>query len=214
MLLASEERRQIARLFNFLLQGEQLAFDCATRQAQLFQQTAASRFLLSQARQEATHVRIFKAGIGILAPRGVGEPLGKVAMARYRSLLGSALDKGEQAESLLGMQIILEGLGDIALHRISAGIPARGLAFHRVRQLLVVQEDAHHRFGLRQFQNLMALQPDEADTIYRRAEDYLALAEELVCSIRPLFEYFDEDPRDYISELQRSIPQKPSLTVT
>ena len=41
MLLASEERLQIARLFNFLLQGEQLAFDCATKQVELFEDAAS-----------------------------------------------------------------------------------------------------------------------------------------------------------------------------
>ena len=206
-LLTTDERKQIARLFNFLLQGEQLAFDCATRQAKIFPDQSSRRFLLSQARQEAFHAKIFKAGIGILMPRGIGDAMGKKSMQDYRRLLESALDRGDAAESLLAMQIILEGLGDIALNRISAGIPDRGLNFKRVRQLVVGQEDAHHSFGLRRFEQLLNSNTVRLSELSLRADDYLELAGKLVTSVAPLFEYFEEDPKEYLQELLQTIPQ-------
>ena len=206
MLLASEERFQIARLFNFLLQGEQLAFDCATKQADLFQDPLSKRFLRAQAHQEALHVKILKAGIGILVPRGVGEPIAKSAMADYRRLLEAALDRGDASESLLGMQIILEGLGDITLNRISAGFSTRGLTFRRVRQLIVGQEDAHHSFGLRRFQHMMSTQPNKLNRMRHQSELYLEVVDNLLQTLTPLFEYFEEDPREYLDELQLMIP--------
>ncbi len=206
MLLATEERKQIARLFNFLLQGEILAFDCATQQSKLFEDQVSRRFLKAQARQEATHAKIFKAGIGILAPRGIGDPIANSQMLQYRRLLQSSLDKGDRAASLLGMQIILEGLGDITLNRIRKGFHSRGLTFRRVRQLIVGQEDAHHTFGVRCFQKLSVLPTHNVTSLCQQHDLYLELIDNLLLSLTPFFEYFEEDPREYLAELLDMIP--------
>ncbi|NKB36102.1 MAG: hypothetical protein GKR93_02885 [Gammaproteobacteria bacterium] len=213
MLPASDERKQIARLFNFLLMGEQLAHDCARRQSLIFEDTPSRRFLQAQARQEALHAKIFKAGIGILAPRGIGEPLAQTEMSQYRSLLESALDRGDKLESLLGMQILLEGMGDVALKRISSGFASRNLAFNRVRKLIVGQEDAHHNFGLRRFQQLIGSQASEWQGMRYQSELYLEVLNNMLHTLQPFFEFFDEHAEDYIDELQGMLPANMKLAV-
>jgi hypothetical protein len=204
--LASEERRQIARLFNFLLQGEQLAFDCASKQSMIFDDRISRRFLKAQARQEALHAKIFKAGIGILTPRGIGEPLAKKQMNEYRRLLEANLEHGHRAESLLGMQIIFEGLGDITLTRISDGFPTRGLAFRRVRHLIVGQEDAHHSFGLRRFQQELGSTNRDINKLIHQSQLHLEVLDTILIAIRSFFEYFEEDAGEYLGELIAMMP--------
>ena len=206
MRLASEERRQISRLFNFLLQGEQLAFDCASKQSIIFENDVSRRFLKAQARQEALHTKIFKAGIGILTPRGSGEPIAKRQMNDYRKLLDSNLERGHRAESLLGMQIIFEGLGDIALTRISDGFPTRGLAFRRVRHLIVGQEDVHHSFGLRRFQQELGSTNRDINKLNHQSQLHLEVLDTILIAVKPFFEYFEEDSGEYMGELLSMMP--------
>jgi hypothetical protein len=207
VFLLPTEHRQIARLFDFLLQGEQLAFDCASAQMHLFEDRASRNFLHNQARQEKFHYRVFKSGIGILAPKGISGTPGTREMQSYRRLLEAALKRGDRAETLLGMQVLLEGLGDVTLQHIGAGFERRRLQFpcRRVRHLVAGQEDAHHSFGLRRLRTLMQEEP-AAEAIARRSQDYLELIEKLLGSVAVLFEYFDEDPELYKKEFQQSLP--------
>jgi len=206
-LFLQAERRQIARLFDFLLQGERLAFDCSRAQAALFDDRASRRFLLNQARQERFHYRVFEAGIGILAPKGISATPGRREMQDYRRLLEAAWRRGDRAETLLGMQVLLEGLGDVGLAHICAGFEHRGLGLlcRRVRHLVAGQEDAHHSFGLRRLRSLL---PDRAaeEALAPRAQDYLDLLDRLFDSLAELFLFFDENPLVYKREFHDSLP--------
>ena len=207
MFLPADERQQISRLFAFLLQGEQLAYDCASKQALLFDDKPSQKFLKNQARQERFHCQVFKSGVGILTPRGVSNIPGKKEMQAYGQLLTEALERGDQAESLLGMQIIMEGLGDVAVKHISAGFDYRDIGFmcRRVRHLILGQEDAHHAFGVQRFNSLYADQP-MPDHLIQRSQDYLELLESLMHSVSELFEYFDESAELYIDEFYDDLP--------
>lgn len=207
MFLLPSEHHQVARLFDFMLEGEQLAFDCASAQARLFDDRASQRFLRNQARQEKFHYRVFKCGIGILAPKGISGTPGKPEMQAYRRLLEEAIRRGERTETLLGMQTLLEGLGDVTLRRIGSGFDGRGLHFlcRRVRRLVSGQEDAHHSFGLRRLQSLAQDAP-AAEALARRGQDYLELIDQLLVSVSGLFEFFDEDPELYRQEFVRGLP--------
>lgn len=207
MLIAADERKQIASLFSFLMQGEHLAMDCARWQAKIFSDPHSRRFLVNQAKQENFHAKVFKAGIGLLAPKGAGEVLAQRPMREYRRLLEEALERGDCMESLLGMQVILEGLGDVTLDRISAGFPARGAGFQRVRHLILGQEDAHHEFGIKRLHQLIQLQQHIPEHLLTRAEDYLSLTEQMMLELAPLFDYFDEDPAEYIAAQHEGLPQ-------
>ena len=207
MFLAVDERQQIARLFAFLLQGERLALDCTSQQATLFNDKASRKFLSNQARQEKFHCQVFKAGIGIVAPRGVSNIPGGKEMQAYRRLLTEAWEWGNQAETLLGMQIILEGLGDVAIRHINAGFELRkvGSMRRRVRYLILAQEDAHHAFGLQRFKASIG---DEfvPDYLIQRSQDYLNLLESLMSSVSDLFFHFDEQAEQYTKEFYADLP--------
>ena len=212
ILIPDEERKNIARLFNLLAQGEHIAMNCAARQAELAD-PVSRRFFLNQAKQELFHAKAFKAGIAILAPRGVGEPIGEKAMTQYGQLINSALDRGDLLESLLGMQIILEGLGDVALNRMSHAIPDEGAVFRHVYRLIVGQEDAHHRFGLRQFQRHVESKDGVPEHIYQHGEHYLELINDILFSVQPLLEYFDEESQDFLDELLQIVPRRDSVNL-
>ena len=207
MLRLPAERRQIARLFDFLLQAEQLAFNCASRQIRLFEDTASQNFLRNQAKQEKFHYRVFKSAIGILAPRGIAGTPGIKIIRQYNRLLEEALVHGDQAETLLGMQVLLEGMGNVAIKRIDSGFEPRNLDFLccRVRHLISGQEDAHHGFGIRRLQQCLDGAPAPGRLI-TRSQDYLELLEQLLVSVADLFDNFDEDPRDYLDEFYQTLP--------
>jgi len=207
MFIQPGEHQQIARLFDFILQGEQLAFDCASRQIRLFDDRTSQKFLRNQARQEKFHCRVFKSGIGILAPRGVSDTRSTKAMLAYRRLLEEALERGNQAETLLGMQVLLEGLGDVTVKHIGDGFNHRKLQYlcQRVRHLITGQEDAHHSFGIKRLQQCLegAAVPD---SLLGRGQDYLELIGQLLASVADLFEHFDEDPQQYKDEFYQNLP--------
>jgi hypothetical protein len=207
MILLPGKHQHTARLFHFLLQGEQLAFDCASQQIRLFEDRASRNFLRNQARQEKFHLRVFKSGIGVLAPRGISGAPGVKAMGTYRRLLEEALGRGDRAETLLGLQVLLEGLGDVTVKHIDSGFGHRKLEFlcRRIRHLITAQEDAHHSFGIKRLQQCFAGAP-LPEHIISRSEDYLELLEQLVNSCADLFAHFDEDPRQYREEFYQDLP--------
>ena len=93
------------------LLGEQLAGDMAARQAALAPAPKLGRFLQTQAHQEAFHAVVFQGVIHWLAPRGLRMPPRHPSMERYRGLMESALARGDLAESLLALQVLLEAMG-------------------------------------------------------------------------------------------------------
>jgi hypothetical protein len=121
-------------------------------------------------------------------------------------MLEAALSRGDLAESLLGMQIILEGFGEVTLARISQGFSSRGFAFHRVRHLVARQEDAHHSFGLHYLRQMTADYKEIPPRLMERGRHYFALTDELMASVATLFEYFDEDALEYGAALRQSLP--------
>lgn len=202
MFIAMDQRAQIARLFRFLILGERLAQDCATNQAWLAPTTASKRFFRAQSNQEAFHVKVLEKAVRWLSPRGEHVSVALKPMEDYRRLIDEALRRQRLAETVLAQQVILEGLGEFVFERISEGISERGLGFKRIRQLLLRQELAHHRFGMRYMERL-----SDPDSILKdRAQDYLGLGLTMLDELHDLLEYFDEDPELYVTGLYRNMP--------
>jgi len=206
MFIAPDGKRQTARLFSFLMQGERLAFACAGAQAKIFSDSKIRRFFANQARHEHFHAQVLKAGIGILMPKGVDKPMVSAAMNHYGRLLAEAFARNDPMETLLGMQVVLEGLGDVTLQRLDAGFPARGGGFRRVRKIILGQEDAHHGFGVRQLERYVHERGEVPEHLLNRTQDFLQLSGEMLMEVSPLFEYFNEDPEDYILDLKKKLP--------
>lgn len=206
MLVHADEKVPIARLLTFLEHGERLAHACAKAQAVLVQDPGHRRFLLGQARQEAIHAMVFQGAIAWLAPRYLGNAPVLPALEDYRKLLFEALSRKDLIESVLAEQVILEGLGEAILSRIEAGLVKRAAPYGRLRRILLYQEEAHHGFGQRMLERAMAEGQTDAMTLCRRAQDYLALTEQMVLALGDLFESIAEDPAAWADDVKKFLP--------
>jgi len=206
VLVRPDEKTPIARLLTFLEHGERLANECAKAQAALVLDSGSRRFLLSQARQEAAHAVVFQGAIAWLAPRHLGDAPFLPALEEYREVLNDALARQDVLETFLAEQVILEGLGEAILTRIEEGLVRRAAPFGRLRRILLQQEEAHHGFGRRMLERAMAEGWTDAETLRRRAQDYLALTDRMVLTLSDLFESIAEDPTAWAQDVRRFLP--------
>jgi GNAT superfamily N-acetyltransferase len=206
VLVRPDEKTPIARLLTFLEHGERLANECAKAQAGLAPDSGSRRFLLSQARQEAAHAVVFQGAIAWLAPRHLGDAPFLPALEEFRRMLNDALARQDLLETFLAEQVILEGLGEAILTRIEEGLSKRAAPFGRLRRILLQQEEAHHGFGRRMLERAMAEGRTDAETLRRRAQDYLALTDRMVLTLSDLFESIAEDPTAWAQDVRKFLP--------
>jgi GNAT superfamily N-acetyltransferase len=207
VLVRPDEQVPIARLLTFLEHGERMANECAKAQAALAPDVGSRRFLLSQARQEAAHAVVFQGAIAWLAPRHLGDAPFLPALEEYRTRLNDALARQDLLETFLAEQVILEGLGEAILTRIEEGLAKRAAPFGRLRRILLQQEEAHHGFGRRMLERAMAERRTDAETLRLRAQDYLALTDQIVLTLSDLFESIAEDPTAWAQDVRKFLPE-------
>jgi hypothetical protein len=207
MLVHHDEKVPIARLLTFLEHGERLANQCAHSQAALAPDLRSRHFLLSQARQEAAHAWIFQGAIAWLAPRHLGDAPFLPALEEYRKLLDEALARRDLLETFLAEQVILEGLGEAILMRIEEGLVKRAAPFGRLRRMLLQQEEAHHGFGRRMLERAMVERRIDTETLRSRAQDYLALTDQMILTLSDLFESIAEDPTAWVHDMRKFLPE-------
>ena len=206
MLVKPDERAPIARLLKFLELGEQLAHDCAKAQVALAPGSKERRFLSAQARQESYHAIVFNGVIAWLNPRHLGESPLLPPLNRYRQLLEAGLRTGDWYDTLLGEQIILEGLGEALLRQLEEGLAKRQAPFMRLRRILLHQEEAHHGFGLRILGKAIDEGHVSVDQLREKAPHYLALTKEMVMSVGDLFESINEDVAVWAAGVDQYLP--------
>ncbi len=159
------------------------------------------RFLLKQSRQEKFHAITFQSGILFLAPKGVNAPAQKHTRI-YDALLDEAIKNHDLLSSVIGLQVILEGMGEIALARLDSGMKQRDAGLHKLRRAILAQEDTHHDFGLQYLnKNLLS-------TMSIQPEVYLAVISDMLTSMQNLFEFFDEDSDQYIADFRLKLPDQ------
>lgn len=205
MLIRPHEQVPIARLLTFLRHGEEMAHECARRQARLAPHERR-RFLYSQARQEAMHAVVFQSAIAWLAPRHLGDVPFLPALEEYRRLLDEALEREDWHESILAEQVILEGLGEAILIRIEDGLARRRAPFGRLRRILLRQEEAHHQFGRRVMEQAIASGRVDREALRSRAELYLGLTDAMVLTLSELFDSIQEDAAAWASDVRALLP--------
>jgi len=205
MLVRPDERVPLARLLQFLEHGERLAHDCARAQTALASDAGARRFLAGQSRQEALHAAVFHGAVVWLAPRHLGACPVLPPLKRYRVLIEEAIRERRFAETLLAEQIILEGLGEAILKRLEAGLVKRKAGFGRLRRILLHQEETHHAFGRRALERAIEAGQASPEALRERAQEYLAVADEMVMALGDLFASIDEDAAAYIKDARSSL---------
>jgi len=206
MLVHPDELVPLARLLQFLERGERLAHDCARAQAALAPDAGARRFLAGQARQEALHAAVFHGTVAWLAPRHLGECPVLPPLERYRALIEEAIEGRRFAETLLAEQIILEGLGEAILKRLEVGLVKRRAGFGHLRRILLHQEETHHAFGRRALERAIEAGQAAPEALRGRAQEYLAVADEMVMALGDLFASIDEDADAYIKDARSALP--------
>jgi hypothetical protein len=202
MNIGADEKKHIARLLNFFLSGEKVPHRFSPRQPKLSKHDQVKRFLIRQSRQERFHAVTFQSAILWLSPKGVCVPANKT-MQQYESLLNEATDNHDLFSSVIGLQVILEGMGDIALSHFDDGMRQRGLGYQKLRRAILAQEDMHHEFGLSYFYKNT---PPAVPAV--QSDNYLSLVDDMLTSLQGLFDFFDEDSGSYMAEFKQSIPQQ------
>lgn len=202
MNIGAEEKKHIARFLSFLLSGEKIAHRCSAEQARICEDGPTKRFLRTQSRQEKFHAATFQSAILCLTPKGVSNPA-KSQLQQYESLLNEATKKHDLYTSIVGLQVVLEGMGEIALSHFDRGIRNRGNGYQKIRSAILSQEDSHHIFGL----DFLKTSASSANTTTRTG-DYLFLIEDMLTSLHGLFDFFDEDSSNYLSQFHHSLPDQ------
>lgn len=205
-VIKSGEHVHLAQLLQFLDLGEQLAHDCANAQVELVSDHRMKVFLAGQAKQEGRHALAFQLAIRWLSPRAMNSPLVSGHMNRYRHLIMGAVERRNFPESLLGEQIILEGLGEAILQRMETGLAKRKAPFGRLRRMLLQQEEAHHAFGLRTLERMIMADAVSIEYLRDAASPYLDLAKSMVFSAQDAFQAIQEDPQDYWDDFRKGLP--------
>lgn len=206
VVIKSGEHVHLAQLLQFLDLGEQLAHDCAKAQVALASDTRMQTFLAGQAKQEGRHALAFQWTIRWLSPRTPRSPLISLHMTQYRRLLMAAVEQRDFAGSLIGEQIILEGLGEAILQRMETGLTKRKAPFGRLRRMLLHQEEAHHAFGLRTLERMVDTDQVSIERLKEVASPYLELGKAMLFSGQEAFQAIAEDPQDYWDDFQMGLP--------
>ncbi len=206
MYLLPGENVQVARLMGFLFAGECLATNIAQHQVRLAPDAKSRRFLIQQARQERLHAAVFHRAQRWLAPRVSQKLPILAAVSRYESLVQAELARGDFDESVVALQIVLEGLGDVVLHNVDAGLSRRGLGFARLRRMLRQQEQTHHAFGAHLLQRRIQFGATDPEGLRPCAERYLELVDTMLVQLADLFVAFDEDPAQYRAAFSQTLP--------
>ncbi|MGH8750093.1 MAG: hypothetical protein ACREUV_00135 [Burkholderiales bacterium] len=208
MHIGLDVNARIADFFRALALGERLAQDCARRQSDFALDPKMRRFLKRQAQQEAFHALVLEgAGVVMDSRRNTATPLIH-ALQAYDARLESDLDARRLASSLLGMQVILEGIGAVVLEKMDLSLSTQhSPRFVPFRRLLLQQEDMHHAFGLRTLEQIIADDPEQMAALRAAARDYLPLARNLLFACSDLFAHFDSNAEDYSASLEQHLPR-------
>lgn len=147
MLIAPDRSRRLARIVAILLEGERLAARASAAQARLARCPRMSRALGLQSAQEAEHAALAeRLGRALPAPGATSPAL--VALRALERRIEGSLASGDLAGSLLGLQGVVEHLGETVLERLDPrrhGVPFLGPVHRRV----LAQERGHVVLGAR-----------------------------------------------------------------
>lgn len=201
-----EHPATVAHLFAVLAEGERVAANVAAAQSRYCgdMDSRLAVFFRRQARQEKFHNRAFYWGARCLQVRGT---LLRREIALFDTLehaLLQALTEGRLCESVLGLQVILEALGEAFLETVDRRMDQLDMGFKRLRHTIRCQEQAHQDFGKHYFYRSNDGCGDALDIA---ADRYLAIVEELLQVIAPKLQQLELDPEYYLRAVLRAVQQ-------
>ncbi len=163
--------RKLACLLDVLHAGEALAARTAARQATLAPERWMTRALRVQAVQEYGHAGMAGAALALNGTRGHNFDI----LAAVRTRLHRDLDQGNLAASLLGLQGVVEHLGEALLETLGTYTHPAGAPLHALRVKVLAQERGHVQLGARCLTTLAAQSPASHAGLTDALDDYRAL---------------------------------------
>lgn len=161
------------------------------------------QFFLRQAQQERHHAKVFNRVVLFMTPRAVTTvPLG---LQTYRSRLDHACRRNDIVETLLGQQVVLEGFGELILHRMDRKFEQHRIGFKRIRTVLLAQEQGHQAFGHRLLHNLVQTGEVQWERVHELTSDYLALIDCILDELQPVFDVVGADSKWYQDTLRKRV---------
>jgi len=146
----STASRKLARLLGVLESGERLAASVAWRQARQAPTLWMARALTVQAAQERSHAAMAATAARLIDARAP-RPAMMAPIARQLEL---DLNRGRLAQSLLGLQGVVEHLGEVLLEVLGERQHPAGALLHALRTRVLAQERGHVRLGARCLQTM------------------------------------------------------------
>ncbi|MEO8536947.1 MAG: hypothetical protein ABI533_05430, partial [Betaproteobacteria bacterium] len=111
---------ELVPLCAIVLASERVSMHCAGLQASLARGHEFARSFHAQRRQERLHVALFAALLAMGRSGGDSADRAVAAVAEYERRLLASLSRGALAESVVGLQIVLEGVGASLFNRFPA----------------------------------------------------------------------------------------------
>ena len=175
---------KLARLLEVLRAGEALAADVALRQAQLARVNWMARALQKQAAQERGHAAMASAALTLTGMRRAQKSMDGVT-APLRACIEHDLETGNLAASLLGLQGVVEHLGEALLESMGRYEHPAGVILHALRVKVLAQERGHLLLGARCLQALASFGRDEEPELL---DQYRALGRDAAIRVATLLD--------------------------
>jgi hypothetical protein len=166
MSLSATRTRRLACLLGVLQAGEQLAAATAAQQARLAPLPWMRRALVTQAEQERRHAAIARGAWHLVGASSCASSVPDVC-AGLRARLAADLARGDLAASLIGLQGVIEHLGEALLEFLGQHPHPAGAVLHPLRRHVLAQERAHMLLGARCRRALPAPRDTTAFDTYR-----------------------------------------------
>lgn len=173
---------KLARLLEVLRSGEVLAAQVASQQSQLAPVAWMSRALRSQATQERSHATMAAMALALVGSKVL---VPDVTAALHKRITHD-LDSGNLAASMLGLQGVVEHLGEALLESLGGYAHPAGALLHALRVKVLAQERGHVLLGQRCLQALSA-ETRAADTLCIR-DEYRAIGRTTAIQVATLLD--------------------------
>ena len=175
----------LSRLLEVLRGGEELAAHVASRQSQIAPAPWISRALCMQAAQERSHAAMATAALTRVATK---QRAPDVTLALHRRI-NHDLDAGNLAASILGLQGVIEHLGEALLEALGRHQHPAGALLHALRKKVQAQEHGHVLLGARCLQALGVNRVENRnDDALAALDDYRAIGRATALQVAALLD--------------------------
>ena len=159
-----DQARHVAKLILTLAEGEDLAATVAHEQSRFLVKShpRLAKFLKRQSAQEKFHQRIFAVGARWVSAKGA-KNFAPGAFAQLKQQLLGEVQRGHIVNSIIGLQVGIEALGDAFLDTLDSRMERRNMGLALLRKTIRAQESAHQDFGRRVLANAAIYSPQDLD---------------------------------------------------